>query len=500
MMKLRALIVEDSKNDATLAVRELEKAGYTVTHLVVQTADEMKKALERKSWDVVICDHSMPGFNSRDALLILQETGQDIPFIMLSGTMPEETAIDIMREGAQDFLIKKQIKRLGVIVARELAEAEKRKIKRNVEAKTRQRARDMALLNMLYSEINTGASLEMVLQILAEETKKIFDTVGATIYLLNEDGKSLVMTRRPGPFIDMIDLDKLKSLKIYTVKIHLGNAPVYRGIINSGTSVITNDPATIKRMMAEFTENKAIKKLVPAIYKAYPARSVLSVPLITDGKVIGLMDIARATPINKTEREWFTEIGKHMAAIVKRYQDEQTLFHMATHDPLTDVSNRRVLNEALQRAVALARRGKKSGITSVLIYLDVDNFKVVNDRLGHIKGDQVLADLAQRVQKSLRSEDVLARVGGDEFAVLVEGSSLRKGKATVDRINRAVADMSILIADGSIKLSFSSGLVLIDGRLDPESILAQADHIMYKNKNKNKKKRNKISGGSGLAS
>lgn len=499
-MELRTLIVEDSQDDALLAVRELEKAGYKVTCLVVETADEMKKALKSKPWDVVICDHSMPGFNSLDALMILQKTGHDIPFIILSGVLPEEKAIKIMREGANDFLEKRQIKRLGVIVSRELAEAERRKMKRSAEAKTRQRARDMALLNLLNSEVNTGASLEMIIQILAEETEKIFDTVGATMYLLSDDGQDLVMSRRPGPFLDMINLDKLKGLKMYTVKIHLENAPIYRAILDSGKSTITNDPVTIKRMMAEFTENKAIKKLIPAIYRVYPARSVLSVPLISDGKAIGLMDIGRATPINKTEQEWFTEIGKHMVAIVKRYQEEQTLFYMATHDPLTDVSNRRVLDEALQRAVSLARRSKKSVLTSVLIYLDVDNFKVVNDRLGHNRGDQVLADLAQHVQKSLRSEDVLARVGGDEFAVLVEGSSLRKGKATVDRINQAVADMSVPVDGESIGLSFSSGVVLIDGRLEPDGILAQADHLMYKNKKKKNQKEDAKTAGQRLAS
>lgn len=134
-MKLRTLIIEDNQDDALMAVLELEKAGYKVAHLVVQTAEEMKKALKSKSWDIIICDHSMSAFNSRDALLLLQETGQDIPFIVVSGAMPEETAIDIMREGAHDVLLKKDIKRLGVIVARELVKADQRKRRREAEEK-----------------------------------------------------------------------------------------------------------------------------------------------------------------------------------------------------------------------------------------------------------------------------------------------------------------------------------------------------------------------------
>lgn len=126
-MRLRVLIIEDSPNDAALAVLELEEAGHEVTHIRVQTAAALKTALKDESWQIIISDHSMPGFNSLEALAIVQKTGLDIPFIILSGTIADETAIEAMRQGARDYLTKGRIKRLPVVVEREIKETAARR-------------------------------------------------------------------------------------------------------------------------------------------------------------------------------------------------------------------------------------------------------------------------------------------------------------------------------------------------------------------------------------
>src|SRR5712671_4544600 len=90
---LRALIVEDSEDDAELLVRSLEDASYSVVHERVQTADGMKAALARTQWDVVLSDCSMPGFSATAALEVLQAAGHDLPFIIVSGTIGEEAAV-----------------------------------------------------------------------------------------------------------------------------------------------------------------------------------------------------------------------------------------------------------------------------------------------------------------------------------------------------------------------------------------------------------------------
>ena len=101
---LAVLIVEDSESDAQLVVRLLQKAGYKVTHDQVDTSEGMRASLKKRAWDIVISDYSLPQFDGMAALSLLKETGLDIPFIVVSGTMGEETAVAMMKAGAHDYL------------------------------------------------------------------------------------------------------------------------------------------------------------------------------------------------------------------------------------------------------------------------------------------------------------------------------------------------------------------------------------------------------------
>src|SRR5947207_7025624 len=124
---LRLLIVEDSEDDALLLVHELRRCGYEHTVETVQTADDMRAALKRRSWDIVVSDYAMPAFSAQAALALLKESGLDIPFIIVSGTIGEETAVDAMRAGAQDFMIKGQLARLLPAIERGIRESELRR-------------------------------------------------------------------------------------------------------------------------------------------------------------------------------------------------------------------------------------------------------------------------------------------------------------------------------------------------------------------------------------
>jgi PAS domain S-box-containing protein len=123
---LRVLLVEDSEDDALLLVRELRLRGYTLTFERVETAPSMRAALQRGTWDVVISDWAMPNFSAPAALDLLKEEGIDIPFIIVSGSIGEETAVDAMRAGAHDFVLKDKLTRLTPALARELREMEAR--------------------------------------------------------------------------------------------------------------------------------------------------------------------------------------------------------------------------------------------------------------------------------------------------------------------------------------------------------------------------------------
>ena len=123
---LRALIIEDSEDDALLTIHHLEKGYNAIEYDIIQTAESLQTALKEKAWDVILCDYKMPHFNGFEALKTYKQSGLDIPFIIISGTIGEEIAVECMKAGADDYLIKGNLTRLLPAVERGLREAENR--------------------------------------------------------------------------------------------------------------------------------------------------------------------------------------------------------------------------------------------------------------------------------------------------------------------------------------------------------------------------------------
>ncbi|KCZ71446.1 PAS domain S-box [Candidatus Methanoperedens nitroreducens] len=138
---LRVLIVEDSKDDALLVVRELSRGCYDPVFERVDTAEAMSEALEEKTWDVIISDYVMPHFSGLEALGLLQKSGLDLPFIIVSGKIREDVAVEAMRAGAHDYIMKDNLTRLVPAIQREMCEAEMRR-ERKLAEETLRRAYD----------------------------------------------------------------------------------------------------------------------------------------------------------------------------------------------------------------------------------------------------------------------------------------------------------------------------------------------------------------------
>ena len=131
--KIRVLIIEDSEDDTLLILRELGRGGYKPTYERVETESAMREALSSKEWDLILSDYNMPRFSTPEALSILKESGIDVPFIIVSGATGEENAVQLMKEGAHDYVMKGHIQRLVPVIERELQEAEGRKSRRKAE-------------------------------------------------------------------------------------------------------------------------------------------------------------------------------------------------------------------------------------------------------------------------------------------------------------------------------------------------------------------------------
>ena len=135
---LRALIADDSENDVLLLLRVLRKAGYEPVYERVWTAPAMKAALQRQAWDIVISDYEMPNFGGFEALQLLKESGHDLPFILVSAVVSEETAVAAMKAGAHDYIMKRNLARLAPAIERELREAQTRVARKAAETALRQ--------------------------------------------------------------------------------------------------------------------------------------------------------------------------------------------------------------------------------------------------------------------------------------------------------------------------------------------------------------------------
>jgi diguanylate cyclase (GGDEF)-like protein len=167
--------------------------------------------------------------------------------------------------------------------------------------------------------------------------------------------------------------------------------------------------------------------------------------------------------------------------ITRRHQLEAQLQHLSETDELTGASNRRKLLDALRLSLW---RLKERQLSTVVILMDVDYFKTINDRFGHIAGDEVLRGIAHQAMSHLRDGDLFARFGGEEFALLLPNTSLDAAYVIAERLRTAIASGSFLPdSDPSLKVTISMGLSLIQPQdQDIEAVLHRADDALYQAK------------------
>src|SRR5712692_3394609 len=158
---LRVLIVEDSEDDAMLLVRELRHGGFEPTWERIETATAMIAALDREPWDLAIADFTMPSFGGTEALALLRARDPDLPFIFVSGTIGEDVAVDAMKAGAHDYIMKGNLRRLVPAIERELGEAAMRREHRRIAARVQHLAyydvlTDLPNRALLYDRLHQG--------------------------------------------------------------------------------------------------------------------------------------------------------------------------------------------------------------------------------------------------------------------------------------------------------------------------------------------------------
>jgi len=267
--KPRVLILEDSIDDTELVLHELRRAGYEPAWERVETAGAMRKAIGEKEWDVIVSDYTMPQFNLLEAIRILKESELDLPFIIVSGTIGESTAVEAMRSGAHDYLMKGKLQRLVPAIEREFIEAAARRNHRKAE----KRIKHLNLVLRAIRSVNQLITTEMDRDRLINRTCELLvenrGYYNAWIALMDESG-GLVATAEAGlgrDFLPMVE------------HLRRGEPPACgRRALAQSQVVSVRDPATVCAGCP--------------LAQKYPGKAAMTVRLEHDGSARGLLSVS----------------------------------------------------------------------------------------------------------------------------------------------------------------------------------------------------------------
>jgi diguanylate cyclase (GGDEF)-like protein len=173
------------------------------------------------------------------------------------------------------------------------------------------------------------------------------------------------------------------------------------------------------------------------------------------------------------------EIGRLRAQVAQLQQRVEQLDHLAHQDSLIDLPNRRGFMRELERVIA---RVSRYDVQGAMLFVDVDGLKMINDSYGHRAGDQSLIQVAELLASGVRKSDVVARIGGDEFGILLENSDEKTAHETAARLVDLIAGCEFVHDGESLPLSVAIGVGMIDANDSAETVMARADAEMYRRK------------------
>jgi PAS domain S-box-containing protein len=265
---LKILAVEDSGSDAELNFRELEKAGYTVSFTLVDNLTDMQSALNNEIFDVVLSDHNMPQFSSEGALTLLKDSNKDIPFVIVSGAIGEEVAVQMMKAGAQDYVMKRNLSRLAPVIERELKDAESRRQRRRSEEKLRQSEERFSQVVEIAGEMIWEVNTEMLFLYVNPVSELVTgfkpEEMIGKMYLFDLAGQE---TREEYKAAIIDSFKNQKALKGYTLNCILEGRE--RVLEISATPILddNNELRGYRGTCTDITERKKMEAQIDELYK-----------------------------------------------------------------------------------------------------------------------------------------------------------------------------------------------------------------------------------------
>ncbi|MFA5403464.1 MAG: PAS domain S-box protein [Ignavibacteria bacterium] len=294
--KLHILILEDNENDLALLIRELKKGKYEIDYKMVEDSKSFKSAISKK-WDLIISDYSLPDFNGFEALNICNEKGIDTPFIVVSGTVGEDIAVDMMRAGCKDYIMKKSLKRLLPAVEREIEDARIREKNKLID-------KEKEVLFEINQDILNTANLDELL-------KRIHINIGKVIYAKN-------------CYIAIYDSERDElSFPFYIDKYD--PPPITRKNGKGFTEYVLKTGSPLVVSSENIDEFAKINRLE---MKGTIPESWLGVPLKSHSKPIGVIVIVsyeKNIIFTDAEKNFLTGIANQIALAIEKKQAEQSI-------------------------------------------------------------------------------------------------------------------------------------------------------------------------------
>jgi diguanylate cyclase (GGDEF)-like protein len=455
-------VVDDEESIRSVVMDALKGVQYQV-----ETFSDGETALARVKEappHVIISDIRMPGMSGIDLLRNVKELSSDIQFVIMTSHASLETALEAIKLGAYDYIhkpfedIQDVIKCIDRTVERiylqyqneQLLEelARKNSILTKMNAQVTQEKEEVVKINSLMSQLALCKDLDSVIQTFLNQT---YSLLNKPLLLLTHVPSHLAFVAT-----HVVDLEKDK-------------------IKNLGLNLKHVDPKDYLQKIADPQAMVELQKLMLDVFKV---PQYLAFPIEDEQGISAYLIIMDAIDDISVRRllDSFVSIFKVSfmnARMQKRIHD------MAIKDPLTGLFNRRFFNEKLEEEISRSRRTR---LPVSLIYMDIDHFKKYNDQNGHPMGDILLKMFAQVLKKTSRKNDVIARIGGEEFVIILPHTDKMGAAIKAEKLRRVIEATSFPHGEKQPlgKVSASMGVAEYPSHChDPEGLVKAADEALY---------------------
>ena len=482
---LKLLIIEDVQEDVELITLTLASAGFDWAYDTTSTADGCRNLLGKHFYDIVLSDYRLPNLNGLQVFEMLKESGQDIPFILITGSLGEEAAVECIKAGMTDYVLKDRLFRLPTVLERALQEFALRHQQKVSVVQIQQQAWRETIVNRIVQAMRETLVLDAVLQTTVDQLHEALQVSRCSIFRPSAD---------PDSPSKIAYVSEATADREALFGIQCDFYTEYQNVLAHDQSVVIHDVC-----------HHGLSDSMQAIAASHSVCSEILMPLTYQQVYLGgicLQQCDRQRTWTEDEVALIKIIGDQcaiaihqaqlyqqaQAEIAERQRIEAQLRYDAFHDALTGLPNRALLINRIEHALQLSQRRSHQHALSApfqfaVLFLDLDCFKLVNDSLGHAAGDQLLQIVAQQLQSSLRLGDTVARLGGDEFVILLE--DIHSSTDAIEAAHRVHQRLKppILLDGHEIFITASIGIAFNASHYtEPAQLLRDVDIAMYRAK------------------